>query len=167
LSATIPSKTGRRIPQGWEFSYQQQFTFLPGLLSGLGASANYTIIGTHGNFGETTRLGTNEVAGFIPETGMAILSWRHQKFSARVLYKFTGDYITSYDAVSVGRNLYRYSYKTITLGVAYQYRPSLGFTFDVGNLTNEPQRFYRGHRDQMQNTTINGTTLTFGVNGRF
>ncbi len=158
---------GKAIVQGWEFNYQQQFTFLPGLLKGLGLSANYTIIDTHGNFGGTFNRTSNEVVGFIPETGNLNLSWRHRNFSARVLYNFTGDYITSYTAASVGRNVYRLKYATVNVGVAYQWRPSLAFTIDVSNLYNEPQTWYRGIRDQMQQTIINGTTLTFGVNGRF
>ena len=44
---------------------------------------------------------------------------------------------------------------------------SLAFTVDVSNLTNEPQRWYRGIPSQMQQTIINGSTNTFGVNGRF
>jgi len=153
--------------QGWEFSYQQQFTFLPGLLRGLGASANYTIIKTAGDFGGTTTRSTDEVPGFIPEMGNASLSWRYRKFSTRLLYNFTGSYITNFTAATVGRNLYRYKYATLTAGVAYQFRPSLNFTVDVGNLTNEPQRLYRGNPSQMSTTVLNGTTITFGVNGRF
>ena len=45
------ANAGTAYVQGWEFSYQQQFTFLPGLLKGLSGSLNYTIIDTHGNFG--------------------------------------------------------------------------------------------------------------------
>jgi TonB-dependent receptor len=161
------SNAGEATVKGWEFTYQQQFTFLPGLLKGLGASANYTVIETFGNFGGAANLGTNEVQGFIPKTGNASLSWRYRKFSARVLYNYTSDYITSYTAASVGRNQYRYAYKTFTVGAAYQWRPSLSFTIDVGNLTNEPQRLYRGNPDQMATTIINGQTITFGVNGRF
>jgi TonB-dependent receptor len=161
------SNAGTATVQGWEFTYQQQFTFLPGLLKGLGASANYTILKTHGDFGGGTNLGTDEVDGFIPETGNASLSWRYKKFSARVLFNFTGSYITDYTAASLGRNRYRYAYDTINVGVGYQYRPWLSFTIDVANLTNEAQRFYRGNPDQMQTTIINGSTITFGVNGRF
>jgi TonB-dependent receptor len=161
------SNAGDATVQGWEFTYQQQFTFLPGLLKGLGASANYTIITTHGNFGGAATLSTNEVQGFIPETGNASLSWRYRKFSARVLYNFTGDYITNYTAASVGRNRYRYGHDSVNVGVAYQYLPWLNFTVDIANLTNEAQRFYRGIPDQMETTIINGSTITFGVNGRF
>lgn len=56
---------------------------------------------------------------------------------------------------------------TSNAGVAYQFRPSLGFSMDVGNVFNEPQAFYRGIPDWMQSMIIPGTTLTFGVSGRF
>ena len=99
--------------------------------------------------------------------GNASVSWRHRKFSARLLYNFTGSYITDYVDGSPGRHRYRYDYNTLTAGVAYQWRPSLAFTIDVANLTNEAQLFYRGNPDQMQTTILNGSTITFGVNGRF
>jgi iron complex outermembrane receptor protein len=161
------SNAGTATVQGWEFTYQQQFTFLPGWMKGFGASANYTVIDTHGNFGGTANRGTNEVPGFIPRTGNASLSWRYRKFSTRVLYNYVGAFITSFNATSPGYNNYRYRYETVTAGIAWQHRPTLQFTLDIANAFNEPQRLYRGFADRMSNTTINGTTLTFGVNGRF
>ena len=161
------SNAGTAKVQGWEFNYQQQFTFLPGLFKGFGASANYTLISTSGDFGGTTSRSTNEVPGFIPRTGNATLSWRYGKFSTRVLYNFTGSHITAFTAATPGRNLYRFDYSSVNAGIAYQIRPDVQLTLDAANLTNEPQAFYRSVRSQMQNTIINGTTLTFGVNGRF
>jgi iron complex outermembrane recepter protein len=161
------ANAGTAYVQGWEFNYQQQFTFLPGVLKGLSGWANYTIIDTHGNFGNTGNLSTGQVANFIPRTGNVGLSWRYRRFSTRVLYNVTSDYITSYTAASLGRNIYRYKYDTVNVGVAYQVRPAINLTFDVSNLFNEAQRFYRGIPDQMQTTIINGTTITMGVNGRF
>jgi TonB-dependent receptor len=161
------ANAGTATVQGWELSYQQQFTFLPGLFKGLGASANYTLIETAGNFGGATNRSTNEVPGFIPRTGNASLSWRYRKFSTRILYNFVGSYITSFNATSPGYSNYRYRYETFTAGVAWQYRPWLQFTVDAANLFNEPQRLYRGFADRMSNTIINGTSITFGVNGRF
>ncbi len=161
------SNAGTAKVTGWEFNYQQQFTFLPGLLKGFGASANYTLIRTNGNFGGLTSRSTNEVPGFIPRTGNATLSWRYRKFSTRLLYNFTGSYITAFTAATPGRNLYRFHYATVNAGVSYQVRPNLQLTLDAANLTNEPQSLYRGVRSQMQNTILNGTSLTFGVNGRF
>jgi hypothetical protein len=51
--------------------------------------------------------------------------------------------------------------------VAYQYRPWLSFTIDVANIFNERQEWYRGVPDQMSEFRIPGTTITFGVSGRF
>jgi TonB-dependent receptor len=161
------ANAGTAKVSGWEFNYQQQFTFLPGLLKGFGASANYTLIRTNGNFGGLTSRSTNEVPGFIPRTGNATLSWRYKKFSTRLLYNFNGSYITAFTAATPGRNLYRFQYATVNAGVSYQVRPNLQLTLDAANLTNEPQSLYRGVRSQMQNTILNGTSLTFGVNGRF
>ena len=161
------SNAGTATVNGWEFAYQQQFTFLPGLLKGLGASINYTLLEASGNFGGTTSRSTNQVPGFIPRTANASLSWRYRKFSTRVLFNYVGPYITSYNAASPGYSAYRFAYRTVNLGVTWQLRPSLQLTADVGNLFNEPQRTYRGFTDRMSGTIINGTTITFGVNGRF
>jgi TonB-dependent receptor len=152
---------------GWEFSYQQQFTFLPGLLRGLSGSANYTIIDTEGNFGSTTTRSKGQVPGFIPKAGNVSLSWRYRGFSTRVLYNYTGDYISSYNATSAGANLYRYAFKTTNVGVAYQLRPSVTLTCDVANIFNAPQKLYQGVPGRTQDIIYNFVTVTCGVSGRF
>ena len=161
------SNAGTATVNGWEFAYQQQFTFLPGLLKGLGAALNYTLLEASGDFGGAPNRSTNQVPGFIPRTGNAPLSWRYRRFSTRVLYNYVGSYITSYNAATPGYSAYRFAYRTVNLGVTWQLRPSVQLTADVGNLFNEPQRTYRGFTDRMSGTIINGTSLTFGVNGRF
>ncbi|MDO8545388.1 MAG: TonB-dependent receptor [Opitutaceae bacterium] len=161
------ANAGTATVQGWEFSYQQQFTFLPGWLKGLSGLANFTVLETHGDFGGTVSRGTGQVAGFVPRTGNASLSWRHRGFSTRLLFNYTGEYITSYTAASVGRNIYRRDRKVINLGLAYQVRPWLNLTLDIDNLTNAPQSLYRGIPDQIQLVSYHGTTISAGVNGRF
>jgi TonB-dependent receptor len=161
------ANAGTATVQGWEFTYQQQFTFLPGLLKGLAASANYTIIETTGDFVGAAERSTDEVPGFIPRMGNVSLVWRYNKFSSRVSMNYVGSYITNFAGVGSPRNLYRYDRKMVTAGVAYHHRPWLNFTCDVANVTNEPESFYRGYPDQMQRYNISGMTITFGVNGRF
>jgi TonB-dependent receptor len=158
---------GTAFVQGWEFSYQQQLTFLPGLLRGLSFAANFTILDTHGDFGGNTTLTTNQVVGFIPKTGNVSLAWRHRAFNARVLVNYTSDYILAYTAATLGRNQYRFERTIVNLGVGYQFSPRLSVTLDVSNLTNEPIANYRGIPDQMERTVINGTTINVGVSGRF
>lgn len=160
------ANAGTAFVQGWEFSYQQQFTFLPGLLKNLGFLANYTVLDTHGDFGGRTNLTTGQIAGFIPKTANVTLSWRYRKFSSRVLLNYTGDGITSYTATSVGRNLYRFESTRVNVGLGYEIRPGVSITCDLSNLFNEPQKYYRGIPDQLQRWTLTGTTITLGIAGR-
>ena len=161
------TNAGTAFVQGWEFNYQQQFTFLPGVLKGLGLLVNYTVIQTHGDFGGSQGLTTGQVAGFVPRTANLHVTWRHRGWSARVLTSYTSGYISSYTATSVGRNLYRFPRMVTHLGLAYQVRPSLTFSCDVNNVTNEGQALYRGIPDQLQSRSLPGVTMTFGVSGRF
>ena len=161
------ANAGTAYVQGWELSYQQQFTFLPGLLRGLALSANYTTIDTHGDFGGSSYLTGGQVVGFIPRTANASLSWRHRNFSTRLLWNYTSDYIRAYSASTPGRNQYMLAREIVNLGFNYEVRRGLGLFADVANLFNETQAFYRGIRDQMERTIISGTTITVGVQGRF
>jgi TonB-dependent receptor len=161
------ANAGTATVQGWEFSYQQQFTSLPGLLKGLSGSVNYTMIQTRGNFGSTTNISGREVVGFIPKAANAMLSWRYKKFSTRLLYNWTSDYIVEYSAATVGRNRWRASFDTLNVGLAYQLRPSAQLTLDVSNLLNAYQEIYRGFRNQPSTINYNFVTINVGLNGRF
>ena len=158
---------GTAYVQGWEFSYQQQFTFLPGRLRGLGLVANVTILDTHGDFGGNAVRRTGEIAGFIPRTGNLIVSWRHRRLSARVRMNYTGDFISAYNAASPARNLYTLSRTVVSSSLAYELRPNLSLTCDVANMNNAHQVQYRGIPDQMALDRNSGTAITFGVTGRF
>jgi len=159
--------SGTAIAQGWEFAYQQQLTFLPGKLKGLAASFNYSWVETHGLREGTRYLTRREVAGFIPHSANASLRWNYRGFSARALYNFTGEYITSFNATNPALSIYRYSMKTLNLGFGYQYKPGLGVTIDISNVLNEPQEFYMGTKDRFRQNITNFVTVTIGLNGRF
>ena len=159
---------GAAIVQGWELAYQQQFTFLPGLLRTLGLSANTTILETHGDFGSTTATRkTGEVPGFVPRTANLSLSWRYRKFGTRLNVNRTGGYINAFTAGGSGRNQYTLQRTVVNIGAAYQFRPALSFSVDVGNIFNEAQVFYRGVSDNISEYRIPGVTVTAGVSGRF
>ena len=168
FSILTSGNLGMAIVQGWELAYQQQFTFLPGLLKGLGISANATILETRGNFGVTgqTRR-TGEVPGFVPQTANLSLSWRHRNLGTRININRTGEFINAYTAPGSGRNQYTLERTVVNVGAAYRLRPTLSFTADVGNIFNEAQVFYRGIADNISEYRIPGVTLTVGVSGQF
>ncbi|WP_414664030.1 TonB-dependent receptor [Horticoccus sp. 23ND18S-11] len=161
------ANAGTAIVQGWEFSYQQQYTFLPGVLKGLSGMFNYTVLDTHGKFTGTSNVTSGQVAGFVPRTANASLSWRYRSFSTRILSNYATTFLTSYGGASPWRNLYRVKRNLINLGFSYQVRPSVNLTLDIDNLTNVPQKRYRGFADQVEYYNYPGTTITVGVNGRF
>jgi len=82
------SNAGEATIQGWELSYQQQFTFLPGLLRGLSLVANFTALDSHGNFGINDIRKSGEIPDFRPRTGNLSLSWSW-KNSARAFSQIT------------------------------------------------------------------------------
>jgi outer membrane receptor protein involved in Fe transport len=55
----------------------------------------------------------------------------------------------------------------VNAGAAYQLRPAVTLSLDVGNIFNAPQSFYRGIADQISEVRIPGVTVTAGVSGRF
>ena len=161
------SNLGNAVVQGWEFSYHQQYTFLPGLLKGLATTLNYTVIEAHGNFGSNVNRGTGEVAGFIPRTGNAILSWQYRRFSTRIVTNYVSDWLREFTAVSSGQNLYTRKRVVTNVGLSYQYRPWLVFNIDAQNVFKAVQSWYRGNPDQLARAYVPGPTISFGVSGRF
>jgi TonB-dependent receptor len=161
------ANAGTAVVQGWEFSYQQHFKFLPGLLKSLSGLVNYTLIDTHGDFGGAGRRETGQVAGFVPRSANASLTWRYRAFSTRLLVNYAGTFLQAYNANSPARNLYRLERSLINWGFSYQVRPWLNLTLDIDNLTNVPQKRYRGVPDNREYFNYPGTTLTVGFSGRF
>jgi TonB-dependent receptor len=166
-SIVTSTNAGFAEAQGWEAAYQQQFTFLPGLLRGIGVSLNYTYLRTHGVYGGTTYLTTNQVTGFIPQTGNANLYWRYHGFTARIRANYSGRYINAITIGSPARSEYRYARTITDLDFSYDIRRGATLFLTVSNLTNEPQKFYRFVTSQMDKEVLDGTTISAGVTGRF
>jgi iron complex outermembrane receptor protein len=150
---------------GWEINYQQQFTSLPGAFKGLGVFANYTTLTTEGNYGGASRK-KNQLAGFVPESGNAGLTYRLGGFSARALVNYKGSYLATY-AVDESALYYGYSRTSVNVNVSYQISPRLTVFLDVPNVTNAPQRFYRYTEDRLAQWNESFTTVNFGISGRF
>ena len=92
---------------------------------------------------------------------------RGQDGATGIIVNYTGGYITDYAEGTPARNRYLFSRTVVNAGIGYQLRPALTFSIDVNNLTDAPQKAYRGIRDQMQFALFGGTTITAGINGRF
>ena len=158
---------GTATVRGIEFTYQQQFVFLPGLLKGLSLMANYTALETYGDFGGTTQLSSGSVAGFVPRVYNLVPGWRYGRFSCRVRISYTSGYLDTYNAASPALNVYLISRVLVSPSFAFDLRPSLTLTCEVSNVTNEHQVRYQVNRDRVRQERDNPTNITFGVKSRF
>ncbi|HJS13254.1 TonB-dependent receptor [Sphingopyxis sp.] len=97
----------RDAPGGWlrgfEISYQQDFDFLPGFLSNLGAQVNYTYIKSQLNYildpGSATVAQTTAKAAFLgvsPQSLNGTLYYESEKLRARVSVAHRKGYTTTY-----------------------------------------------------------------------
>ena len=157
---------GSAVIDGLELSYQQQFSFLPNVFKGLGAFANYTRLWTAGDYGSTGPRSTSDVERFIPETINAGLFWRHRGVGSRLFVSRISDFLDAYSS-DASRLSYKKARTTVNVSLSYQWRPWLEFSADLMNAFNEPHTFYRARPDRISYHSLNGTTLTFGVSGRF
>ena len=152
--------------RGWEFDYRQQLVFLPGWLKGFTIGGNYTLLETEGDFGGTETRSDKEVAGFVPRTANATLSYSSGKIGFNVLFNYTGDYLATY-AAALQRRVYRAERKIVNVGVSYRWKPTVSLFCDVSNVFNERQMTYYWLESRPQRIIHAGQAMTFGINGRF
>jgi len=95
--------------KGWEFSYQQNFTFLPGFLQNFGVQANYTHLDSKLDYivdpGQAATPTTPAVpgssatgpfAGASPKSANFTLYYETPKWSARASWAYRDAYVTTY-----------------------------------------------------------------------
>lgn len=170
---TAATNAGSADLQGWEFDYRQRFTFLPGLLKGLGFSANYTWLRTTGNFGAATEIAPNDVPGFIPETGNMRLTYNYKDFGASAGVSFTGEHISGAGVEPVSpltpapARLYRTDLTTYNVGMTYRLNPNMTLFIDCNNITQDGPVAYRSIPSRMRLVYLSDVTVNFGISGQF
>ncbi len=163
------SNAGSAFTQGWEFEYLQQFRFLPGLLRTLRLSTNFTMIEAHGDYGTPgVYLETDMVNGFIPFTANANVNWDYKKFGMSVSWNYTdGSIRGGANIANPSRNRFMVPRDMFNMNLRYNLPRNMTVNLGVQNIFNEPQRYYRMAKDQMETFLIQGTTMTLSLEGRF
>lgn len=124
--------------RGIELAYNQRFTRLPGAWRGLGVMANYTRIKSRGNYTSTggTQTGA-EIAGFMPETFNAGLTYAYRAWEAGIKYTYRAQNLRDFNANPLQR-VYYYSKKNVDLNLKYKWHPRLTLFVDVINIFDDP-----------------------------
>jgi TonB-dependent receptor len=93
----LPTNTPGGDLTGFEVSYQQPFTFLPGVWSNFGTILNYTGVSSEIDYLNATGAvtTTTDLTGLSEKAYNATLYFDNQKFSARIAAAYRSDYLTT------------------------------------------------------------------------
>ncbi len=124
--------TGDARIRGIEVSYQQHYSFLPGVLRGLGSFANFSYTEAQGDFGTVTF--QRRLANQRPRTANAGLSYIGGGAQVRLLGNWADRYYRSGEGTT---SVYSDPRLIVDLKVQYRVSRRLELYLDVMNLTDE------------------------------
>lgn len=164
LVGTLNGDNGKLY--GLELAWLQNFTFLPGALSGFGFQGNISFIG--GSFDTFDRTGAD-----FPGTSDRIInaSLFYEKFglSARVSYQWRSDWVDTLGGFGAGStgDERRAGYANLDFSLRYQVVDGIVVFFDATNLTDEVYVAYLGQRDRPTEVEQIGRRFLGGVRFNF
>ena len=135
-----PVNGGSAVLYGFELNWMQQFTFLPGALSGFGIFGNYTYVKSEA---ELEYRDWDILPGQAGDVGNLGLSFEKYGLTARLSMNYNSEYL-----YEVGKNedydRYTDEHLQVDFSASYRVIENLNLYIDLVNLTNEPRRDYYG-----------------------
>jgi TonB-dependent receptor len=153
------NNVGKSHARGAEFNWEQRFKDLPGILSGLGASANYTFVDSRieirpGEFSTLPSASKNtwNAAAFYEQSGLGF----------RVVA-----YSTSADLFFIGTqksgDVFNATRTSMDFGSTYAFAEHWTAYFNAKNLLDTPHKFYQGTFERVIQREFYGQTYQVGV----
>jgi TonB-dependent receptor len=159
---TTSQNVGDAMVRGIELSYQQQFSFLPGPLKGLGAFANFTKLQTEGNYGGTVT--TKQLADFAPRTANAGINYTYRGLDVRVLANWLDKF---YTYTEVDTDVYYKARLILDVKVQYSISPRLDLFLDINNIQDTPSRGFITNNGLHFYKANEGVGFVAGIRGKF
>ena len=163
LDVTRPENADKGKLTGLEVNYQQQFTFLPGLLKGFGVSGNVTLVDSKTKvFGRT-----DELPFFRQSDRLAngSLFYELAGFEARLAVTHRSPYLEA--VVAPGFDAYVASRTQIDLKLSYAIDERFSVSADILNINNAPQRVYSDQKNRILAEERYGPSASVGISARF
>lgn len=148
---------------GWEASWQQQLSFLPGALSGLGIYVNYSFTDSEMNVPGAER--KVEIPEQIPHVANVALLYEKFSFSGSLSLHYQDGFIDDLGS-SHEEDEYFGSRVQLDASVSQRILPQLRVFGEINNITDEPYQFYlgRGGRNEVPlENAIYGRWATLGL----
>lgn len=157
---TIPvnSDDGNSV-KGFELTYNQPLTFLPGLWSNLGVASNYTHVEAKGS------------TGLSPNSYNFTLYYDTEQLGARVSVNKRDDYLISEPGGNGHVQERKYGPTHVDFASFYKINDKLTLTFEGINITDEVERIYgtgdTGTMDLTREYTHTGSQWILGVRYKY
>ncbi len=164
LVGTLNGDNGRLY--GLELAWLQNFTFLPGALSGFGFQGNIAFIG--GSFDTFDRTNAS-FPGTSNRIVNASLFYEKYGLSARVSYQWRSDWVDTLGGFGAGStgDERRAGYANLDVAIRYQVTDGIVLFADATNLTDEIYVAYLGQRDRPTEVEQIGRRFMGGVRFQF
>lgn len=159
--------------KGFEISYQQPFTFLPGPLENLGVQLNYTHVESTINYCDTTvsALCTAfipaELVNLSPESWNATVYYEDDKLSARVSAAFRDGYLQNVPGRNGNSQEGKMDTFNLDASASYQLTEQVELTLEALNLTDEANHQWVGDDSRTSTSVYHHTGRQYYVGARY
>ncbi|MFN7109842.1 MAG: TonB-dependent receptor domain-containing protein, partial [Brevundimonas sp.] len=175
---STPTNTEGGPLKGFEISYQQTFSFLPGPLSNLGALLNYTHVESEIDYCTTPSCAvivTEDLVNLSPTAWNATLYYDDGKLNARISAAYRDSYYQNVPGSNGGAGLIPFQGKsettTIDASASYNLTDNLSISVEGLNLTDEENRQNHGDLGGSRDSTYvyhhTGRQMYIGARYRF
>lgn len=175
---STPANTPGGPLKGFEISYQQTFSFLPGMFSNFGAQLNYTHVESEIVYCTTAACNafvTADLVNLSPNAWNTTLYYDDGKFNARVSAAYRDTYFQSVPGSNGATGLIPYQGKTETTTIdasaSYNLTDNLSISVEGLNLTDEENRQNHGDIGTSRDSTYvyhhTGRQVYVGARYRF
>lgn len=161
--------------KGYELTYQQPFSFLPGFWGKFGVQLNYTHVestikymtstAASNNTAIVTRVVEDDLINLSPNSYNATLYYDGKKFSARISTSYRDGYLSDISTTPVS---YKDSVENVDFNMSWKVNKKLSVTFEATNLLDTADSRYVDYDMQLPDRyTVNGRQYALGVRYRF
>jgi TonB-dependent receptor len=151
---------------GLELIARQRLTFLPGPLRGLSAGASATFTDSKAEYPNRDDERDLPLPGFSDFLFTGTLEWAWKGFNLRGDYIYRSDYVEGLGD-SIESDEFYAAEQRIDLSASYSFINGLRIFASVINLTDEPQVSYAGYRSFVEDTSLSGRKVNFGLEYSF
>ncbi len=167
FAVTTPINTEGGKLTGFEFNYQQPFTFLPGSLKNFGTLFNYTYVKSKIKYQVSPTSAvtvTDDLVNLSPKSVNGTLYYDDGRLSARVSGSYRGGFITRVPGQNNNDVEGKNSSLNVDASVSYKVNKNFEVTLEGVNLTNQANdQFVSRLRDSPVVHSVTGREVLVGV----